>query len=719
MFKGLADVDSQTGVLQQAFGFLSTFRYSHAISGFAARLTNAQAAALSRLPFVAFVAADQTVQADVTTPIQAGDAPPTGVRRIAAATLSVAHGASGVAVAVIDTGGSFGNADLNEISGTNCISPGSLATDDNGHATHVAGTIGGRNNGSGVVGVAPGTTIYAVKVLNAAGSGSWSQVICGIDWVTANAAALNIKVASMSLGGSGSNDNNCGHSNFDPLHTAICNSVNAGVTYVVAAGNNGANMANFTPAAYPEVLAVTAMSDSDGVSGGIGGSPTCRTGETDDSYASFSNYASGAAAQNHTIAGPGVCILSDWLNNGFNVISGTSMATPHVSGSVALCLAQGATPGPCAGMTPSQIIQKMRTDAANHAAAVPGDGFQGDPAHAISGRYYGYLVWDGADLGGGSPQPDFSISATPASRTVTQGGGTSYSITITPQNGFAGSVNLSVGGLGSGAGGSFSPASATTTSTLNITTTASASTGSFPLTITGTSGSLFHQTGVTLVVNPSTPVTTVPDAPNLTSATAGNASVALAWSAPGNNGGSALTGYNVYRGTSSGTESLLTSLGLQTSYTDTGREQRHDLLVCRPGGEQHRPKRRIERALGHPDCCGYRAGRPEPDLGHGRQRLGRPGLERPRQQRRLGDHRLQRLPRHVERPVNRCSSRSASRRATPTPRPPTARPTTTSSGQSTSSARAAPRTSARPPRLLRPPCPLPRASIPRPAAMAR
>ena len=87
--------------------------------------------------------------------------------------------------------------------------------------------------------------IYSVRVLNNQGSGSWSSVICGIDWVTANASRLNIKVANMSLGGGGSDDGNCGNSNADALHKAICRSVAAGVTYVVAAGNDNANLAGF------------------------------------------------------------------------------------------------------------------------------------------------------------------------------------------------------------------------------------------------------------------------------------------------------------------------------------------------------------------------------------------------------------------------------------------------------------------------------------------
>ena len=227
-------------------------------------------------------------------------------------------------------------------------------------------------------------------MLNSAGSGTWSQVICGIDWVTANTAALNIKVANMSLGGSGSNDNNCGNTNADALHKAICNSTAAGVTYVVAAGNSAADFAGFVPAAYPEALTVTAMSDSDGSPGGTGGAPTCRTGETDDAFATFSNFAVSTTESNHTIAGPGVCILSTWLSGGYNTISGTSMASPHLSGTVALCIGNGGTAGPCAALTPRQIIQKIRSDA--RSTTVPGYGFAGDPNSPVAGKYFGYLA---------------------------------------------------------------------------------------------------------------------------------------------------------------------------------------------------------------------------------------------------------------------------------------------------------------------------------------
>ncbi len=380
----------------RSLGLGVDFLYTRALNGYAARIPAVALALIKADPRVDFVSEDQTVQAVGMVPMTAGDSVPTGVSRIEAATGTSVHQASNAAVAVIDTGISLTHPDLNAVNGKNCVRTNRAAADDNGHGTHVAGTIGAKNNGAGVEGVAPGTKLYAVKVLNSAGSGTWSQVICGIDWVTTNAATSGIKVASMSLGGGGSSDNNCGNTNADALHRAICRSVAAGITYVVAAGNSNADIATSVPASYPEVLTVTAASDSDGRPGALGGPPTCRTGEVDDSFATFSNYATAVREINHTVAAPGVCIKSTWLNGGYNTISGTSMATPHVTGSVALCLGNGGTAGPCAGKTPAQIVQQMRADAAAHSNATPSYGFNGDPNLPVPGRYYGYLAWDGA-----------------------------------------------------------------------------------------------------------------------------------------------------------------------------------------------------------------------------------------------------------------------------------------------------------------------------------
>ncbi|MEK6208106.1 MAG: S8 family serine peptidase, partial [Chloroflexota bacterium] len=388
--------NAKTDDVERRIGFASDFRYTSALHGFAARLNSVQLARLRADPDVAFISADRVLRAIGSVPIIAGDSVPPGIQRVGAATATTVREASTANVAVIDSGVDLNHPDLNAVNGKNCIGSGN-ARDDNGHGTHVAGTIGAKNNGSGVTGVAPGTKIYAVKVINAQGSGTDAQVICGIDWVTANAAALGIKVANMSLGGPGADDGNCGNSIGDALHRAICNSVAAGVTYVVAAGNSGEDFAADVPANYNEVLTVTAMADFNGLPGG-GGSASCADGyfEEDDAAAGFSNFTTdGSLDAAHTIAAPGVCVRSTWPSNRYQTISGTSMASPHMAGVVALCFGEKGVAGPCTGLPPAQVIAKMRTNAAQHAFADPASGFVGDPDNPV-GAYYGYLAWAGA-----------------------------------------------------------------------------------------------------------------------------------------------------------------------------------------------------------------------------------------------------------------------------------------------------------------------------------
>jgi subtilisin family serine protease len=133
------------------------------------------------------------------------------------------------------------------------------------------------------------------------------------------------------------------------------------------------------------------MSDSDGKPGAVGPS-LCKTGTTekDDTYGSYSNYAATTADQNHTIAAPGTCVISDKLGGGLSTYYGSSQAAPHVAGAVALCLGAGGSSGPCTGMTPAQVIAKVRADA--QAAATKTNGFSGDPLRPVSGKYFGYLV---------------------------------------------------------------------------------------------------------------------------------------------------------------------------------------------------------------------------------------------------------------------------------------------------------------------------------------
>ena len=356
--------------------------YNTALKGYSAEMTAKKAAKLARDPRVTSVQPDYEVRLAAQTL-------PTGINRVDAELSSTlagnGSGSVNVGVAVIDTGITTSQPDLNVQAGKNCVLGLGGTNDDNGHGSHVSGTIGAKDDGNGVVGVAPGARLYPVKVLSAGGLGLGSWIICGIDWVAANAVSKNIKVANMSLGGGGSDDGNCGLTNNDAEHKAICNAVSKGVTFVAAAGNDGADLSTSAPAAYNEVLTVTAVSDYNGLPGG-GAAPTCQP-EADDSAAGYSNFTTiGSSDVNHVIAAPGSCIYSTYQGSGFSTLSGTSMASPHVAGAVALCIANGA----CAGATtPAQIIAKLRADAAAQPAAY---GFAGDPSRPNGNRYYGHLL---------------------------------------------------------------------------------------------------------------------------------------------------------------------------------------------------------------------------------------------------------------------------------------------------------------------------------------
>jgi len=331
---GTANVPEVAAEVARAYGGQPGFVYEHALKGFSIKASPQAAAAIASSPRVAYVEKDMLHTIDA-------QAMPTGIRRIFADT-NTRIGINGdddyrvdVDVAVIDTGIDWQHPDLNVVGGINCaagnifrVSCTGNGDDDHYHGTHVAGTIAALDNGIGVVGVAPGARLWAVKVLNSRGSGYTSWIVAGIDWVAAQAGT--IEVANMSLGGSGYSQ---------AEYDAIQGAVSQGVAFAVSAGNSDDDANNYSPAAFDNVLTVSALADFDGIPGGQG-SPTCRT-DQDDTLADFSNW-----GPEVDIAAPGVCILSTYpLEQGeYGTISGTSMASPHAAGALAL-LASSNNPG--------------------------------------------------------------------------------------------------------------------------------------------------------------------------------------------------------------------------------------------------------------------------------------------------------------------------------------------------------------------------------------
>ncbi len=235
---------------------------------------------------------------------------PWGIRRVnAEASWTSPRGqGQGAAVAIIDTGISRSHPDLAGliIGGFNALDPKKPEAwdDDQGHGSHVAGTVAGKRDGKGVVGVAPLARLYAVKVLDADGNGGYSSVIAGIEWAVKKGA----KVANMSLGADEGSE---------ALKRAVTAASKAGMTIVAAAGNGGGAVG--FPASYPETLAVGASDVKDGV-------------------AEFSS-----RGPEVDFIAPGVNVKSVKMEGGYEELSGTSMATPHVAGLAALAVARGAS----------------------------------------------------------------------------------------------------------------------------------------------------------------------------------------------------------------------------------------------------------------------------------------------------------------------------------------------------------------------------------------
>ncbi|MFT7834805.1 S8 family serine peptidase [Saccharothrix sp. BKS2] len=384
--------------------------WQHALNGFHATLSAPQARRLAADPRVAFVQADLPVKLDAVQP----NPPSWGLDRIDQRDLPLdsaynyATTASTVRAYIIDTGIRTTHSDFGGRAtwGTNTVDTNN--TDCNGHGTHVAGTVGGTAHG-----VAKEVRLVAVKVLNCAGSGTTAGVVNGVNWVTQN--AVKPAVANMSLGGGVDT----------ALDTAVRNSIAAGITYAVASGNSNANACNYSPARVAEALSVNASTNT-------------------DARASFSNF--GTCTD---LFAPGQNITSAWHTNdtATNTISGTSMASPHVAGAVALYLAANPTAAPPAvnaaivAAATSDKISSPGTGSANK-LLFTGSATPGGPAVTNPGNQsttVGTPVSLQLTATGGAAPYTFSATGLPPGLSISASGlisGTpttagSYSVTVT------------------------------------------------------------------------------------------------------------------------------------------------------------------------------------------------------------------------------------------------------------------------------------------------
>jgi subtilisin family serine protease len=318
--------------LTARYGGSVTREYTAALHGFAVHASAARARRLAADPAVAYVLQDRSVHVATAQP----DPPSWGLDRIDQRARPLDHvysyptRAANVTAYVIDTGIRISHETFGGRAryGWDFVDNDAVADDCDGHGTHVAGTIGGREYG-----VAKGVQLVAVRVLDCTGSGYYSQVIAGVDWVTKH--AVKPAVANMSIGGPTDAS----------VDDAVRASIRSGVTYAIAAGNENINACSSTPARTGEAITVGAV-------------------DSTDNRAPFSNY--GRCVD---IFAPGVSILSAYKNSNRSTtrMSGTSMATPHVAGAAALVLA--AHPGASPATVAATLVGRATTGLVRNAGS--------------------------------------------------------------------------------------------------------------------------------------------------------------------------------------------------------------------------------------------------------------------------------------------------------------------------------------------------------------
>jgi subtilisin family serine protease len=531
--------------------------YDHVLGGFQLDAPAGSIGAIGHTPGVRAVVPDQT--------FRLSDVAGTGFFRIGAdVSVNDSQGpyrGASTRIATIDSGIDTTHPDLaphlDLAHSYNCVGSG-VPEDDNGHGTHVAGIAAAvfNSDGFGIVGVAPEASIVALKAFDANGNGSTSAIVCALDHLAqVTTSAPMPTVVNMSFGDTGT-DSQCHDSDVtDVLHDALCAVVDAGtaagvpVIPVAAAGNDNVDASNTIPAAFHDVITVSAYSDADGKPGALAGCPYIAmefNWECDDTIASFSNWGSVIS-----VTAPGVDIYSDYPPNDFASLSGTSMAAPHVSGVIAEML----------GTNPKLDTASARTLLQQTGECPDGTEAGTDASCSGQGQWQQTANQSIFDPVGTRPDPDGiaeplvnadrAARAAQAAKPATVPGPPTIGTAVAAANQATVGWTAPTSDGGSPITGyvvtpyvgyfALSPTTFTSTATTEtLTGLVNGTTYRFKVAAINAIG-----TGPTS--RPSNPVTpaTVPTAPTIGTAIAGNAVATVSWTTPASNGGSPITGYVV------------------------------------------------------------------------------------------------------------------------------------------------------------------------------